>query len=474
MRSPSQMNIIQIDITNACTHTCSNCTRFCGHHPKPFMMDMNTFKQAVDSLAEYHKIVGVMGGEPTLHPEFSKMVEYLRENRPENRPIIGLRQPVKNFGIYRNRHLGEQAFHRRGLWSSLGAKYYKNFELINDTFAYQLINDHTNQGLHQALLITRKELGIPDKAWVKLRDRCWIQNMWSASITPKGAFFCEVAAALDMLFDGSGGWPIEPGWWKRKPKDFGDQLQWCELCSGALSVPAMPGRNEQDIISPELLKQLKKIGSPKLKSGRYITFKNESYDEKEYLNRLGLGWKYIENEDERVTDTNKSLCPQNLVVVKQTPCAESSSDDLMADIIEEKQALRLEFSDWCLIVNNATLLTDKLISAIKTTIFNPGCCYYYGQNHLLLFNRHAMALQGHDELHGVDELIACYPSDKVVALKNYPEFVPKDTETPLSLKEKFMMFLRFAHYNGYINTFRAKITSPVKQSILRKLRYLEH
>ena len=66
-------------------------------------------------------------------------------------------------------------------------------------------------------MATRKELGIPDEKWIKLRDKCWIQNLWSASITPKGAFFCEVAAAMDMTLNGPGGWPIEPGWWKRKP-----------------------------------------------------------------------------------------------------------------------------------------------------------------------------------------------------------------------------------------------------------------
>ena len=49
MKSPQDMRIIQIDITNACFHRCSNCTRFCGHHKKPFFMDFETFKRAVDS-----------------------------------------------------------------------------------------------------------------------------------------------------------------------------------------------------------------------------------------------------------------------------------------------------------------------------------------------------------------------------------------------------------------------------------------
>ena len=43
MRSPKDMQIILIDITNACTERCSNCTRFCGNHKKNFFMDVDTF-----------------------------------------------------------------------------------------------------------------------------------------------------------------------------------------------------------------------------------------------------------------------------------------------------------------------------------------------------------------------------------------------------------------------------------------------
>jgi hypothetical protein len=62
MKSPADMQIIQIDITNACTKKCSNCTRFCGNHRKPFMMDFDTFKRAVDSMEGFPGIVGIMGG----------------------------------------------------------------------------------------------------------------------------------------------------------------------------------------------------------------------------------------------------------------------------------------------------------------------------------------------------------------------------------------------------------------------------
>ena len=44
-------------------------------------MDFETFKQAVDSLKDFPGMVGIIGGEPTVHPQFEKFANYLRESR---------------------------------------------------------------------------------------------------------------------------------------------------------------------------------------------------------------------------------------------------------------------------------------------------------------------------------------------------------------------------------------------------------
>ena len=169
MRSPKDMQIIQIDITNACPHLCSNCTRFCGHHKKPFFMDFETFKRAVDSLKDFPRLVGMMGGEPTVHPQFEKFANYLRESRVGNVRFLMMREPIPDMLTYIRRNLlGTNS--KLGLWSSLNESYYKHFETINDTFPTQILNDHDNACKHQALLMSRRELGIPDDEWIKKRD----------------------------------------------------------------------------------------------------------------------------------------------------------------------------------------------------------------------------------------------------------------------------------------------------------------
>src|SRR5215471_826199 len=212
MRAISEMDVIQIDVTNACHLTCSNCTRFCGHHKRPFFMDMPTFRRAVDSLIDFPGMVGIMGGEPLLHPDFAEMAVYLRDTIRDRR--------------------------RRGLWSTVPRHKTAHAALIREVFGHLNLNDHSAAHiLHQPVLVSSEEL-VPDpRERAALIDNCWIQMMWSASITPKGAFFCEVAAAMSHLFGGSDGWPVVPGWWRRKPSDFASQRnEYCNRCGCAVPL----------------------------------------------------------------------------------------------------------------------------------------------------------------------------------------------------------------------------------------------
>lgn len=280
MKSPQDMRIIQIDITNACMYQCSNCTRFCGHHKKNFFMDFETFKRAVHSLEGYHGTIGMMGGEPTLHPEFERFAKYLNSKMTGEyaKKYQSLIRPQKDFieSVLLENEEESEVYHYHtgdretnvgaGLWSAMVPTYKKYYETIQDTFKMQAVNDHGNIMYHSPILINRKDLGIPDEKWHEIRDHCWAQDIWSATITPKGAFFCEIAGALDMLFDGPGGWPIEKGWWKRTPDQFGDQLKWCELCGIAIETFTRDANDWIDDVSDSMYQKLADIDSPKLKN----------------------------------------------------------------------------------------------------------------------------------------------------------------------------------------------------------------
>lgn len=240
---------IQIEITNSCVHQCGNCTRFVGHHKKPFFMDFETFKTAVDSMVGFPKMTGMMGGEPLIHPEFEKFCNYLHSKIPSR---------------------------QCGLWTTFppGFEHYR--KVIVETFGNIFLNDHTREDImHKPILVSSEELPLEEwQKWYAI-DACWGQLSWSASINPYGAYFCEIAASLAILLEkkfGADGkeiaWKVEPGWWTRVPMHYTKQIkEFCKLCGLAMPLKARASVEGIDDISPKMLERIK--GSPKVNAGKY-------------------------------------------------------------------------------------------------------------------------------------------------------------------------------------------------------------
>ena len=247
MRSIVDMDNIQVEVTNACHLDCSNCTRFCGHHKKPYMMDMDFFKKCIESVIQYPKIVGIMGGEPLLHPQFEEICQYALEK------------------------IGRD---RLGLWTSLPRGKEHLGPTIVRTFKHVFLNDHTRPDIYHApLLVPIRDLIQKEYQWQMWQavDHCWVQNSWSASLNPKGAYFCEIAAAMAMLYDdGETAWPIDSDWWKKTPKDFTAQIEkWCPLCGAAVQLKRRLSTDGKDDIAPSVYEKLKGR-SRKIKAGKCV------------------------------------------------------------------------------------------------------------------------------------------------------------------------------------------------------------
>ena len=227
MRRIVEADTVQIEVTNACHLACSNCTRLVGHIRKPFMMDLETFGRAVDSMKDFPKMVGIMGGEPLLHPQFEQICERALATIPRE---------------------------RLGLWSSFpdGREHYR--DLICKTFGQVFLNDHSREDIRHCSVLVGAEEAIPDERemWLVI-DQCWLQNAWSPSINPRGAFFCEIAAAMAMLFDepDDRAWPVEDKWWMRVPFQYADQMEkWCRRCGCALPFGRRVSTEGKDDMSP--------------------------------------------------------------------------------------------------------------------------------------------------------------------------------------------------------------------------------
>lgn len=436
MRTPAEMQIITIDITNACDQRCSNCTRFCGNHKRPFFMDHETFCRAIDSMEGYEGLTSIIGGEPTLHPEFERFMLHVQKRfgkSESRRRLIGtkdnyirelLRREEESY-TFHERDENSLPFRRFGpcIFTNAGQTYRKYYELIQDTFNVQFLNDHVNPSFHTPGLVSRRDLGIPDDQWLEIRNNCWLQNNWSATITPKGAFFCEVAGALDMLFDGPGGWEIEPGWWRRAPDQFGDQLQWCELCGFALDRYTFARRSDEEIddVSPTLYKMLEEAGSPRMKSGRVklLDIKNGTVTEESKADgRLfTAAQRYIEHYEDRFDSGHLSFMTTDYDIAT-IPAGNGFGAALNSALADA--------NEWLLLCEENVPTDGAVDDLIETYVLNPGAMYL--GDSFAFFSKRAISLReyGFDRiahLKNQAELVSAWQQDKIVRLGEIGEIL---------------------------------------------------
>jgi len=220
-------------------------------------MDLTDFARAADALSTFpsgspppihkvaNKVIGIIGGEPLLHPEFPQICAMFASIIPDRK--------------------------HRGLWTGLHWQHTTHADIIREVFGY--VNNNTHDGIvrHSPILVAIQDVIKDPKEQRKLIDNCWLQKTWSGTITPKGFFFCEVAGAMDMLFDGPGGLPVTPECWQAPISAFEDQIQrWCYRCGVPLNLLGRIDKENTDDITPSNLAILQE--SPRVKDGHYVTY----------------------------------------------------------------------------------------------------------------------------------------------------------------------------------------------------------
>lgn len=242
MRPVAQAWSILIEVTNACRLRCAHCTAGVPHVRRPSLMSLEQIERALQSLEGWRKGVGCFGGEPTLHPDFPDVCALFARHFPRRQLAI---------------------------WTCGGPKYESYRALIDETFSIVAYNDHQGPGFHQPLLIASEEV-VPDLLErQRLIEHCWLPRHWSPVISGRGAFFCEVAATLDGLFDGPGGVALQKGWWRQDFAAFQYQRdQHCCSCSIPLPIEPLPDTLSADWVSPRNAMRLREAGSPMALGGR--------------------------------------------------------------------------------------------------------------------------------------------------------------------------------------------------------------
>ena len=226
-RSTWMNGIIQVHVTRACDLACTGCTQGSNLGGKPTVITLENFEKAIISLRDYYGVVGIFGGNPTLHPKFEDLCEILTTYIP---------------------------FDRRGLWSNNLRGFGKlcretfnpavsNLNVHTDMKAYEEMKRDwpecspkgTNDSRHSPPYVAMKDMvDMNREEQERLIEYCDVNQYWSAMICQfRGelrAYFCELAGAQSMLHEHDPDYPdtglkIIEDWWKRPMKDFAHQVE---------------------------------------------------------------------------------------------------------------------------------------------------------------------------------------------------------------------------------------------------------
>lgn len=179
-----------LPITNICNLHCGGCAQFCGHFEKEKLWSLS-----VDEIDKYIKLVKpycqtnwneftIFGGEPTVHPEWNRIVDLLYSHAP------------MTFRVNTNGRLGHKKFEKQK-----NITYYVDFHPDDQEFV-------------STMIAAIDVLNIDNKAyyWEKAQETCKIWKREGAMVYRGKAYFCEHAASMDWLYNnGENGWAVQEG-----------------------------------------------------------------------------------------------------------------------------------------------------------------------------------------------------------------------------------------------------------------------
>jgi len=175
---------IEIDITYACNLSCFNCDRSCTQAPSGERMTLQQIelfvKDSIEKGIKWERI-RLLGGEPTLHPNFLEILDQLLAYR--------------------------ESFSRETVIEVVTNGYGKKVENVLKNMPPQIKVDNTNktadtQPSFNTFNVAPRDLRKYRDA--NFRNACLISQNCGIGLTPSGYYPCAVAGGIDRIF----GWNL--------------------------------------------------------------------------------------------------------------------------------------------------------------------------------------------------------------------------------------------------------------------------
>ncbi len=244
-------DIIQVVVTRRCDiHNCSNCSQLLPFRKDPTVMSLDCAEEALRSLEGWPGIVGMFGGNPCSHPQFEQLCELWEKHVPINQRGLWTNNLLDNGKTASQTFIdGVSRFNFNVHGNGAAAEAMRRF------FPKTRVYGEDKKSVHGAVLGSHADYGVSEAEWVEARERCDINQKWSAGIYARDimdpdndpevaydfrvqkpyAYFCEVAGSIDGVTGENNGVPALKGWWRNPIKDFDKQVKRC--CDRNCVVP---------------------------------------------------------------------------------------------------------------------------------------------------------------------------------------------------------------------------------------------
>lgn len=171
-------DLIEIDLTYLCNLRCNNCNRSSAQAPEAVHIDLEAVSQFVDdSLKEGRNWsrIRLLGGEPTLHPQFMAILDELLRYKAH--------YPETSIQVVTNGHGGKVQAVLASLPPSIYVENSTKDGFIQPTFGP--FNLAPQDGIAYS--------------YVDYRNGCSIASTCGMGLTPQGYYPCAVAGGIDRV-----------------------------------------------------------------------------------------------------------------------------------------------------------------------------------------------------------------------------------------------------------------------------------
>ena len=173
-------DLVEIDITYVCNLACFNCNRSVSQAPSRDHMSLAQIRRFLDdsrASGMHWKRIRLLGGEPTVHPEFLEIVNMLIAYRDVESPDTAIEVSTNGFGRRVRQTLARVPAAVRISNSMKESNIQPHFSTFN---------------------VSPRDL--PEYQQADFSNGCWITQECGIGVTPYGYYPCAIAGTIDRTF----------------------------------------------------------------------------------------------------------------------------------------------------------------------------------------------------------------------------------------------------------------------------------